>query len=295
MAILRLFTIRHLSMVVRLGILLTLPTGPLRGVQSVTAATTSAVTGVEVVRSRIPPGTSADGKVIFAYCPEGKRVIGGGGRVYDGNSGKVMLTRLQPIHPAEGPDRFEVHAVEPDTGFSGLWTLQAFAICANATQLPGLEIVSSTTRPATSSTFKATALPCPGTKQVIGTGAGIENGGRQVGLQLSRASGPRDIARATAREDANGYSGSWALTSYAVCANPVRDATTEAYVDVTAPPTTNVFCPLGTRVHGAGGGGPLTDPGPIFLQAIEPSYTFVSVQMSGLPTNGMVAQAICIP
>jgi hypothetical protein len=136
---------------------------------------------------------------------------------------------------------------------------------------------------------------CPSGKRVIGTGSRIINSGGRVGLQLSRASGPLDISRSTARERAGGYIDSWSLTSYAICVNPVNvqvrnqlESGNSGFVccqDNCALPN--------IRVHSAGGGGSLVDTGASFLHTVVPEGTRVVVFMTGRLSNGIVVQAIC--
>ena len=57
----------------------------------------------------------------------------------------------------------------------------------------------------------------------------------------------------------------------------------------------NADCPGTLRVHGAGGGGGLTDAGAVFLRVVEPLVGLrrVTASMTGPYPGGMVAQAVC--
>lgn len=253
------------------------------------AGPAAAVPGLGWHSSDFVSGNNSDPRTATAFCPAGQQVIGGGAAVNDATN-QVFLTRLEPIHGGTR-DRY-VASAEARFGFEGPWSLQAYAICANP--LAGYQIVSRTVSPTPpAATFAATAAVCPSGKRVIGTGSRILNSRGVVGLQLSRASGPLDISRSTARERSNTPINNWSLTSYAICANPVGLQGESAVV---ANASLTIHCSTG-KLHSGGGGGGLVDSGPVFLKQVfvDPFLDFVSVEMTGVPTVGMVAQAICGP
>ncbi|MFC7545688.1 hypothetical protein [Plantactinospora sp. GCM10030261] len=248
-------------------------------------------------------------KTAIAACPAGKVVVGGGGWVFAlaaADDAKVMVTGLEPVHSGN-LDSYVASGAEVAPGMTGTWWVEAYAICAAAPA--GYEVVSGSTAPS-SSTVQETAAGCGGTKRAIGTGARINNPGGQVSLQLARPSGPRDIARVTAKEDANGYAATWNVTAYAICANPISGFSVQG-----APSTqtgsanaksASVQCPVGTRLHSVAaatsGGTSLTDtPAGVAIQQVFPSSdqrtaSVYAVETS--PTNAswdLVAQAICGP
>jgi hypothetical protein len=152
-----------------------------------------------------------------------------------------------------------------------------------------------------SSVFKSAEARCPGGTVAFGSGAQVgtnylvdHNG--LVGLQLSRVSGPLDIARATAREDVTGTTRNWLVASFAICAEPRGDIRAEGTI---APGAVAAHtCSSGRLVYGPGGGGGLTDGGPAFLSAIVPSVRLenVLVEMTDPlhpSIGGMVASATC--
>jgi hypothetical protein len=252
------------------------------------AGPAAAVPGLGWFSSDFVSGNNSSPRTATAFCPAGQQVISGGVAVNDGTN-QVVLTRLEPIHGSTR-DRY-VASAEARFGFEGTWSLQAYAICANP--LAGYQIVSRTVSPTPlSATFAATAAVCPSGKRVIGTGSRILNSRGVVGLQLSRASGPLDISRSTARERSNTPI-NWSLTSYAICANPVG---LQEESGVVANARLTKHCSTG-KLHSGGGGAGLVDSGPVFLKEVfvDPFLDFVSVEMTGVPTVGMVAQAICGP
>jgi hypothetical protein len=229
-----------------------------------------------------------------AVCGANERVVGGGALINDLDANQV---RLSGIYPDRSGVFFRAVADEPAAGFSGQWDFEAYALCAPLSGLPGYQVVTS---PAafTTGTFQSRSRACEGGRKVIGTGAAVANGGRHVGLQLNRASGPLDISRATARVDTDEYDRSWTVISYAICIFPISGQNADG--DVRPGPSGDGCCnnQTGTYVHGPGGGGGLTDGGPVFLQTVYPygSLRSVMVVMTGKlypHIGGMVASAVC--
>jgi hypothetical protein len=224
-------------------------------------------------------------KRVDAVCPVGTRVVGGGGTVVNGG-GQVVIERLEPQHTATG-DRFVVAAREDQTGFAGAWRLIAFALCANP--LPGQQITSNALA-ATSDSLQSELAFCPSGQTQIGYGGRVDNGAGQVHVtELFDFFGPPvGVTFLCAREDANGYAGTWGLTPFAVC---VDAASVSGFVSVAALSPTNsenksavVSCPAGTKVHSAGGallsGSGQVAPGNLIIDkvAIDPSATTVTVR-----------------
>jgi hypothetical protein len=243
---------------------------------------------------RATPGSSAsDGAQIknaASVCPPFTVVVGGGARVSGANISQKRLTRMVPV--TSGSSSFYSVTAEAATPvFVGNWQVTAYAVCAS---LPaGYRIEEPASSAHNSTTFKQTAAACTGGRRVIGTGAAVSGfgGTGQLGLQLSRADGPLGIGRATGREDADGFGGSWHVSSWAICVDPIGAQVAYGGGSQSA----QADCPGSTRVHGAGGGGGLTDLGPIFLSVVEPlaGLRRVHASMTGVYPGGMVAQAIC--
>ncbi|WP_433383505.1 hypothetical protein ACQPZX_21535 [Actinoplanes sp. CA-142083] len=272
----------------------------------------SAVTGIKKITVASPTDSQSP-KTATAFCPTGKRVIGGGGWVFavnaaDGN--KVALTGLQPIHPivAGLDDRYEATGAETGAGIVTNWSLQVYAICADASGLPGYEIRYAATQPSSNSVQAAQAV-CLGGTRVLGTGGKIatasnQNPAGQVVLQVARASATGDIARVQAHEDADGYNGTWFVQSYAVCVNPPSGY---EVVQAASPQTASeseklayADCPGTKRVHGAGAAIANTAPGNVSLQVIYPFEDLKTVEAFAVENTAtsadwdfIVAQAIC--
>lgn len=244
------------------------------GTGAVAGAPAQAVPGLST-HTVVTTASSAAVKSIYASCPAGKRVIGGGG-IVDGADGKAWITSEYPVALAGG-DRFEVAAVETDDGYAGNWWLRAFAICADP--VPGLQIVSAT-RPASSLSSQSYSAACPSGKRMIGAGGRVNNPAGQVALQTVSTTVPAaDQALVAAREDGDGYAGTWSVTAYAVCANPVAGFSivsgTSAW-DPTDVKIATATCPAGSQPHG-----PLfsigTGKGGVVLETVRPGGTLGSV------------------
>ncbi|BEL06347.1 hypothetical protein Q0Z83_045380 [Actinoplanes sichuanensis] len=229
-------------------------------------------------------------KSVNAVCPAPTRVVGGGGWAFDNDANKVRLIRLEPLSSSSQSSYF-VQA-EAEIGFTGNWWLEAYAICA--TTPAGHQIVQATSTPA-SGTFVSRIVDCPTGKRLLGTGATILGGNREVGLQRTGSDNGLTRSLATAREDADGYAGNWTLTAYGVCANPVSGAGLKT--QQTSGSVANSSCTSGL-VHSVGGGGPFFDAGPVFLMKLFPSSNGSSMgsAMTGTPSHGITeVNAICAP
>jgi hypothetical protein len=252
----------------------------------------AAVPGL-VKRTATSATNSESPKTARATCPNNTRVIGGGGWVFAisaADERKVILTGLQPVVSAGG-DQYVATGSEVAPGMAGNWWVEAYALCASTPT--GYEITTETTA-LSSNTTQQTAAVCTGSKKVYGTGARINNPGGQVTLQLTRWDGPRTIARVTAKEDANGYSGTWNVTAYAICANDLPGFFSMANGTPTDSQDTKlatVDCPDGTFVHStavASSGTPPglgTTPAGIAVQVLYPFSDLQSAQVYAVETT----------
>jgi len=259
--------------------------------QLATVDAASALPGRVRVFSETTAFDTATTKSAFAVCPSGTRVVGGGGWAFDNDAGKVHFTRLEPFH-SSAIDTYAVEAAS-EPGFTGNWWLQAYAICVNPPA--GYQVVSLTSTAGTG-TFVTKFVDCPAGLKLLGTGAKITSGGREVGIQRTASDSGLTRALSTAREDATGFSGNWTLTSFGVCANPVAGASSA--VTQTSGSVAIGNCPSGTAAHSVGGGGPFFDAGAVFLTVLFPmsSAGQVEVAMSGTPSHGITeADSVCAP
>jgi hypothetical protein len=278
------------------------------GIQLAGAGPAAAVTGIEKVDSPVSPTDSQQTHTARAQCPAGKWVIGGGGwafAVAAADSAKVTLVELRPEHRTDGTrDSFVATGSETTAAMTGNWWVQAYAICASPSGLSGYDVVA-TSNGVTSSPLKLEArAECDGGRRAIGGGARITNPGRDVALQVARASGTGDIFRASAHEDADGYSGNWTVNAYAVCVNQPAGyqvvMTESAESDSEPEKIAFARCPAGKRVHGAGAAITDTAPGGVSLQVVYPFNALDQVEAFAVENTPVsqdwdfiVGQAIC--
>jgi hypothetical protein len=211
----------------------------------------------------VSAGSASDSiarKTATAYCPAGTRVFGGGGDITQG-ANSVALTGLRPTSFVLGSSRVEsfTATAEETTAYGSNWAVYAYAICGAA--LPNLSIQTRTVTSTTSDHLQAGA-DCPAGTAPLGVGAEIGNGAGQVALHSTYGNytvGPYGIpsgwATAKAYEDETGYSGTWTLASYAVCASPPPGL---VYLFADSPSNssdkgyTAMECPSGTYAYGVG-------------------------------------------
>jgi hypothetical protein len=177
---------------------------------------------------------NSNNKGLSALCPSGLVVVGGGAKVTGAGQSFVHLGTLQPQEPTNS---FGVVAweVEPGTNFN--WQLNVFAICVQP--LPGLVYkYDDTFGDRSSASGQTLDVWCPTGTGVIGMGAYVSGGG-QVLLQGLYAMASNGV-RAWAHEDWNGYSPTWGLGVWAVCA----DVEAVTWSRTTAVDATNPKAPI---------------------------------------------------
>jgi hypothetical protein len=180
------------------------------------------------------------------------------------------------------------------------------ALATSASANINVQRVSALSATDSSSTKYVTTPNCPSGMRVIGTGASIIGGGRQV--TITRVEPGYDTVWATAAEDWDGTANDWQLKATAICGqvegNAVRVEvhyrhfgeyfTSDGHKSVIA------YCPAGTRVLGSGGrivGG----EGRVVMDAIEPTAGLDRVEVHAQEDRygtsddwGLVAYAICV-
>ena len=269
------------------------------------SSASAAVPGLQKVKG-ISVIDSSSKKTAIAYCPAGKRVIGGGGGlVWDlqHHTRDVVLTSMLPVHPLTGPDSYQVTAHEDQGGTTDTWWADAYAICADP--IPGMHtaVAGGTFGSAPS---QAPQAHCNAGERVLGTGGYIQDTGGQVGIQVSRASTTGTFSYFQGHEDADGYAGNWGLLAYAVCA----PAPAGYEIAQTASPTAlseaekvaDATCTAGKKTLSGGGAIAFNAPGNAMLTHIIPtgsglSNEVLAVAAENVPTAAnwdfIVGQAIC--
>jgi hypothetical protein len=285
--------------------------GGLVGVSLAAAAPATAavpVSGLVKVTGSSVTNSSGLVKTATAFCPPDKVILGGGGRTVeaDGAHGhRLRLFQLQPSDAFAFPGggfrpgyRASAHATELGVD---AWRVEAYALCAFP--VAGRHIVPQSIAQGFSPPVLATAAVCPPGERVLGSGARVDGGAREVGLQVARPSGPGDIARAQGHEDANGYGNDWDLVAFAVCAPPPSGYEVifgESQQRLSESVKTAFAGCTGTkRVIGAGAAITNVAPGHVALEEVNPYFAnqvrATAVEHVPYPLNWdfIVATAIC--
>ncbi|MGC4876374.1 hypothetical protein ACLQ26_08955 [Micromonospora sp. DT43] len=197
---------------------------------------------------------SADFHSTTATCPVGK-VLTGTGYELNGATGEAILDDLRPNGgPATAPTAVTVGAYEAEA-YAGLWSVTAYAICANP--VPGLVRVSAVSVN-DSADFHSTTATCPVGKVLTGTGYEL-NGVTGEGVvddfrpNGGVATAPTAVTVGAYESDATALT--WSATAYAICANPlaglVRTSTAGANNSLDFR-SVLAGCPVGKVLTGAG-------------------------------------------
>ncbi|WKU02912.1 hypothetical protein [Micromonospora sp. HUAS LYJ1] len=163
------------------------------------------VTGHSVINSVNP-------KFLEVFCPAGKRAIGGGGAALALGSGAsdVLLEDLRVNQSS-----VTVAGVEAGNAFAGNWSVDVSVVCVDPLAGDQRVIVDSV---ASSTATRSATATCPAGKRVHGVGGEIVGGEGQVRLTGMRPTSSTTVT-VSAAEDGDGFSGTWKVRAYAVCAN----------------------------------------------------------------------------
>jgi hypothetical protein len=146
--------------------------------------------------------------------------------------------------------------------------------------VPGLERVSVIGE-SSSENVKVLGAPCPQGKRLLSSGADVNFGLGQVGIDRLTP-GPFGTT-AIAVEDQDGLASNWFLRAYAVCAEPLPGL---EIVRVTGPENSRnkhltAVCPAGKRVLG-GGGEVLGQESRVALNDVVPDPELTKLRVRGL-------------
>ena len=223
------------------------------------AAATLPFGTVRAISKQSPPNTQTK-KSFSVECDQGERVTGGGAFTVGGVH--AVITEMRPIQDLTAKDSFQVTAEADQFGIVGVWSFQVFAFCAKPPASAAIEVIEHPNLPRTGGTDQAFA-PCPGGKLLIGAGGKIDNAGGQMDLGMfTNSSGTLATgSSAFAKPDADGYTGTYKVTGYSVCAKPnsLLDDFKQQRVSFTAPAgqTSQVRvppgCPSGSALSGLAG------------------------------------------
>lgn len=236
-----------------------------------TAAVGAALPGIERI-TETGVYDSAAYKVVGTSCPEGKKLIGAGGRIRAESgppgwigtlqSGQVGLTRFGPTDTLNG---VIVAGAELNPNHLFNWAVQSYGICETETAKHELEYVDHTSD-ADSESRKYVAASCPPGKGVLGGGGAIvtsEPDRGKVGLWSIRYT--LTFTSVVAVELGAGTINNWRVTAYSVCGKnlpqPSGIFTNESAADSAHDKYVFVDCPSGQKVVGAGGAIKATEAG----------------------------------
>ena len=226
---------------------------------------------VRVFATTVSDSTAS--KEALAQCPEGTRVLGGGGTINGGGT-NVHFTRLQPFG---NTNQFAAGAMEHGF-YTPQWSVTAYAICG--AQPAGLAYVSfSVGGP---EAHKDATVDCPAGSTALSYGARVLGSTGHVFIDAFGPKAGLNGAKASATEDEHGDA-DWTFWVFAVCANPVPGwevVWANAPFDSTADVVT-VSCPTGKRVHGLGST-IVPGFGEVFHNALTPNAALTAVAVSAI-------------
>jgi len=230
----------------------------------------------------------------------GDHVVGLGGRVNSNTNGKVLMTKSYVDAALTTVTVFGIEAEDATTA----WSLDAWAICAPAGNVTGLQLVETTSLPATTSVGSLTA-PCPAGKIALGGGYRLEEGEGKVAVdELDYDSNLAWVSSTVYPYDTT--VGDFTLSTQAICASPpahhsLLSAPVTALNSVTPKLSTTGSCPSNTQVAGVGarldgltGAGSLDDLQPKIAQGVgEAEGNEIGASGSGNSWD-LVTEAVCI-
>jgi hypothetical protein len=162
------------------------------------------------------PIDSSAAKSATAVCSPNKKVVGAGGQI-NGPAGKVVLDEITPLPNLSGVTAV---GVEIGGGTSDTWSVGAYAICAYAPNVPGLQLVPASS-PLDSSAAKSVAASCPAGKKLSGAGGQINTAASgQVVLEGIVVHPSLDKVTAAGVETGGGTLSNWDVKAFAICATP---------------------------------------------------------------------------
>ncbi|HZB33898.1 MAG TPA: hypothetical protein VE465_27300 [Streptosporangiaceae bacterium] len=171
------------------------------------------VAGYEIHEATSAPASPSSASASVS-CTAGKQLLGTGAAVAPGR-GRVILTASIPV--GDPPTSVTASGEETEGGYPDVWTVTAWAICADP--VPGHAKVVSSSGLDSASPKSSVAL-CPAGTTAHGTGVLIAGGSGEVKL-AEVIPGPGvtpTLTRTLAYEDQNGYNNDWEIRSFVICA-----------------------------------------------------------------------------
>jgi hypothetical protein len=186
-------------------------------------------------------------RVVFANCPSGLSLYGGGAQIITdtGTPGSVILNG---VFPYLTDLRTMVGIARERDGFAGKWRLRVFAICGPREADLQLAVGFSSIAMGDRMTAQAT---CPAGTRPYGGGASIS--AAEDDIHLERAVPTATGFSATGRVLAPPIDRFWQMVAYVICGK--TGGFSFSRLDAgssTSPRELDVACPAPSRVHSAG-------------------------------------------
>jgi len=211
--------------------------------------------------------TDSKNKAVTVTCPVGKKLIGAGGDIIP-SSGPAEVT-LHQIRPNSSLTSVRLQALEIQGNSGVIWRLDAVAMCADPP--PGLQRVLVTSP--SDSLDKSVSATCPGNTQLLDAAGAVTGGQNQVSLNDVAVEKGLKTATVRALEDQDGTNDVWAVTAYAICADPIVGLSrVVAESSNNSPDTELAICP-DTMVVTGGGGAIGGGDGRVGLSELNPLQT----------------------
>ncbi|WP_437991909.1 hypothetical protein [Sorangium sp. So ce145] len=169
------------------------------------------LSGLTVAKADSSSSSSAS-RTWTVSCPSGKKVVGSGGTITNGN-GRV---KIDEIRPNETLDQVTVTASEDQDGTTSNWSLRAYAVCADAPT--GLVRVRATA--ANGWDRRPVVAACPAEKRLLSVAGGVDAGVRTA-MRTYEMVPSWDLKTATVRVGTQGSTSgvTGEVRAYAICAD----------------------------------------------------------------------------
>ncbi|WP_433111240.1 hypothetical protein [Micromonospora sp. CA-246542] len=191
---------------------------------------------------------ATNAKTMTISCNGVDQVVGAGGRINDGQ-GDVLMTRVYADATLRTVTVFGVEANATNVP----WSVDAFAVCAPAGAVSGLQLVTTTSANNALDKVGITAV-CPPGKKTFGGGYRIDNANAAVAIDELAFTSALGSVSSTAY--VFGAPGNFTLQTQAFCATALPAmALTEAtsVFNANAPKSvTTPACPAGSQTAGVG-------------------------------------------
>ncbi|CCH18704.1 hypothetical protein [Micromonospora lupini] len=192
---------------------------------------------------------ATNSKTMPISCNGADQVVGAGGKINDGQ-GDVLMTRMYADAALHTVTVVGVEANATNVP----WSVGAYAVCAPAGTVAGLQLVTTTSANNALDKVGITAV-CPAGKKTFGGGYRIDNANGAVAIDELAFTSALGSVSSTAY--VFGAPGNFTLQTQAFCANPLPamallDALSAS--DATSPkPVPTLACPAGSQTAGVGG------------------------------------------